>query len=133
MKILVTGGAGYIGSIATECIFNAGHDAIVFDNLYMGHREAIHPEAAFIEGALNDRKLLSECFHEHQPEAGIRFPAGIEHGAPGDVQEEWMLEIKTEGVSIVEWRYCPEGHRSGQNDASARVPEFRHDPVQGFG
>ena len=48
--VLVTGGAGYIGSIATEKIVAAGHEAVVFDNLSMGHRQAVHPDATFVEG-----------------------------------------------------------------------------------
>lgn len=90
MKILVTGGAGYIGSIATECIVKAGHDAIVFDNLYMGHREAVHPEATFVEGDLSDRQLLSDCFGEHRPNAVMHFAS---HTQVGESMEKPFLYL----------------------------------------
>ena len=54
MKILVTGGAGYIGSVATEILIRGGHDVLVFDNLQQGHREAVDAAAAFVEGDLAD-------------------------------------------------------------------------------
>ena len=43
MKVFVTGGAGYIGSITTELLLDNGHDVTVFDNLERGHREAVDP------------------------------------------------------------------------------------------
>ena len=52
MAILVSGGAGYIGSIATAELVSAGHEVVVFDNLYQGHAEAVHPDAAFVQGDL---------------------------------------------------------------------------------
>src|SRR5512132_2926180 len=61
MRILITGGAGYIGSVVTEELINAGHEAVVYDNLVYGHRDAIHPQARFIEGDLLDRQVLVDA------------------------------------------------------------------------
>jgi UDP-glucose 4-epimerase len=58
MKILVTGGAGYIGSVVTEHLLAANHDVIVVDNLSTGHRGAVDRRAAFHEGDLLDGKFL---------------------------------------------------------------------------
>ena len=55
MKILVTGGAGYIGSICVEYLINAGHTVTVFDNLTEGHRAAVDPRAKLIIGDLQQR------------------------------------------------------------------------------
>ena len=52
MKVLVTGGAGYIGSVATEILVREGYEVLVFDNLQQGHRKAVTEGAAFIEGDL---------------------------------------------------------------------------------
>jgi UDP-glucose 4-epimerase len=52
MRILVTGGAGYIGSVVTEELINAGHEPIVYDNLVYGHREAVSPAASFVKADL---------------------------------------------------------------------------------
>ncbi|MFN2278600.1 MAG: NAD-dependent epimerase/dehydratase family protein, partial [Candidatus Promineifilaceae bacterium] len=73
MNILVTGGAGYIGSITTEQLILRGYQVVVFDNLYQGHREAVHPEATFVEGDLNDRHVLAEVFTQHKIDAIMHF------------------------------------------------------------
>jgi UDP-glucose 4-epimerase len=54
MRVLVTGGAGYIGSGVVEELLRCGHSAVVYDNLYKGHREAVHPEAEFVQADLLD-------------------------------------------------------------------------------
>ncbi len=71
MKILVTGGAGYIGSITTAELIAAGHQVVVLDNLHQGHAAAVHPEAAFVAGDLADKALLAEVFREHADIYGI--------------------------------------------------------------
>lgn len=75
MKVLVTGGAGYIGSVATEELIGAGHQVVVYDNLLYGHRQAVHPQAAFEEGDLADKGRLEKLFHAHSPEAVVHFAA----------------------------------------------------------
>ncbi len=71
MKILVTGGAGYIGSITAAELLAAGHQVVVLDNLYQGHAAAVHPEATFVQADLADRQALAELFAEHRDIDGI--------------------------------------------------------------
>jgi UDP-glucose 4-epimerase len=73
MKILVTGGAGYIGSIVVEELIQAGDSVIVFDNIYQGHRAAVHPEAVFVEGSLADPSAVDSAINEHRPDAIMHF------------------------------------------------------------
>ena len=54
MKLLVTGGAGYIGSVVTACLLDAGHDVVVLDDLSTGHRDAVPSGAGFVELGLAD-------------------------------------------------------------------------------
>jgi UDP-glucose 4-epimerase len=54
MKLLVTGGAGYIGSVTSRLLLDAGHEVVVLDNLSTGFREAVAPEATFVEADISD-------------------------------------------------------------------------------
>ena len=60
MKLLVTGGAGYIGSVVSRQLLGAGHEVVVFDNLERGHQAAIAPEARFVHADLRDAHAVSE-------------------------------------------------------------------------
>ena len=75
MKILVVGGAGYIGSICTELLLDEGHDVCVFDNLTEGHRRAVDSRARFIQGDLADRKQIQAALSSTQPDAVMHFAA----------------------------------------------------------
>ncbi len=74
MKVLVTGGAGYIGSHAVRQLMRAGHEPVVFDNLSKGHIEAIKG-IPFFKGDLLDKDALQRCFKEHAVEAVMHFAA----------------------------------------------------------
>jgi len=75
MKILVTGGAGYIGSAAVELLIAAGESVIVFDNLSLGHRAAVHPAAVFVKGDLSNRAEIDGALSDHRPDAVMHFAA----------------------------------------------------------
>lgn len=73
MKVFVTGGAGYIGSTVVAELIAAGDSVIVFDNLYQGHRAAVHPDAVFIQGDLADRAAVAAALAEHRPDGIMHF------------------------------------------------------------
>lgn len=75
MKILVTGGAGYVGSVVVDELVKDGHKVVVLDNLSKGHRDAVDEGVAFIKGELGDRALLDKTFAEHEIEAVIHMAA----------------------------------------------------------
>jgi len=85
MKILVTGGAGYIGSVVTEEILNDGYETIVFDNLVKGHRAAVDPRAKFVRADLMDGEALRRTLKENQIEAVIHMAA---HSLVGESVEQ---------------------------------------------
>ncbi|HTU28501.1 MAG TPA: UDP-glucose 4-epimerase GalE [Solirubrobacteraceae bacterium] len=64
MKLLVTGGAGYVGSIVSRQLLQGGHEVVVLDNLERGHREAVAPEARFVEADLRDPAGVSAAVGE---------------------------------------------------------------------
>ena len=75
MNVFVTGGAGYIGSICTEELLNAGHQVTVFDNLTEGHRSAVDSRANFIEGCLSDSALVTQSLRDAKADAIMHFAA----------------------------------------------------------
>lgn len=76
MKILVLGGAGYIGSHTVYELIDAGNEVIIIDNLETGHTEAVHPDAKFYKGDLRDRKFVDSVLDtEKGIDAVIHFAA----------------------------------------------------------
>ena len=73
MKVLVTGGAGYIGSTVVSELLKAGDSVVVLDNLQQGHREAVHPDAAFVHADLADKTAVDAVFRQYQPEGIMHF------------------------------------------------------------
>jgi len=102
MKILVTGGAGYIGSIVVEQVIARGEEVVVFDNLYQGHRAAVHPAASFVQGDLADRAALDAVLAEHRPEAIMHFAS---HTLVGESMQNPFLYIGdnvTNGLNLLQ-------------------------------
>src|ERR1041385_621496 len=75
MRVLVTGGAGYIGSVVSEQLVNDGHDVVVYDNLSKGHRDAVVEGARFVEGDLLDAETLRRTLESDRIEAVIHMAA----------------------------------------------------------
>jgi UDP-glucose 4-epimerase len=75
MNVLVTGGAGYIGSVMTERLVLAGHQTVVYDSLELGHRQAVDPDAIFVQGFIQDKEKLVQTFRTHNIEAVIHMAA----------------------------------------------------------
>lgn len=75
MRILVSGGAGYIGSVVAKRLIEHGHRVVVIDNLQTGHREAVPDGSQFILGDLADLQFLHDLMKRHAPEAVIHFAA----------------------------------------------------------
>jgi UDP-glucose 4-epimerase len=90
MRILVTGGAGYIGSIVTDHLLRAGHTVTVLDNLVMGWRESVPPAAKFVQGDVGDEVELDMLFTDHRFDAVMHFAAYIEAGESVKVPEKYF-------------------------------------------
>lgn len=75
MKILVLGGAGYIGSHTVYELIDAGEEVVIADNLETGHIEAVHPQATFYQGDIRDRAFIDSVFEKESIDAVIHFAA----------------------------------------------------------
>ncbi len=75
MRVMVTGGAGYIGSVVSEELLRDGHDVVVYDNLQKGHRQAVVAPAHFVLADLADKAKLEETLSAHRIEAVIHMAA----------------------------------------------------------
>ena len=73
--ILVTGGAGYIGTAVVDQLLNSGHTVVVFDDLSAGQREKVPAGATFVEGDVTDKAAVAACFNAHQFDAVIHCAA----------------------------------------------------------
>ena len=80
MNILVTGGAGYIGSATADALLKAGHSVTVYDSLITGHKKAVPGEAFFIQADLSDSHALAEALTREKFDAVMHFAAFIEAG-----------------------------------------------------
>src|ERR1019366_5553379 len=90
MKVLVTGGAGYIGSVVAEELLQAGHQVVVFYNLRRGPRHAVPKNAGLVVGDLADRDGLDQLLRSRAIDAVMHFAALIEAGESMKAPEEFF-------------------------------------------
>jgi UDP-glucose 4-epimerase len=102
MRVLVTGGAGYIGSVVTAQLVEAGHEVLVYDNLSKGHRDALHSAARLVVGDVGDRAALEAAFAEHRPEAVLHFAAWIEAGESMREPERFFRNNTANALNLLE-------------------------------
>ena len=100
MKILVTGGAGYIGSIVVEELVAKGESVVVFDDLSQGHREAVHPDAQFVQGDLADRGQIDAVLSQHRPDAVMHFASRTLVGESMQQPFLYLGDNLTNGVNL---------------------------------
>jgi UDP-glucose 4-epimerase len=102
MKILVTGGAGYIGSIVVEELIRQGEEVVILDSLVQGHRAAVHPQAGFVQGDLADRGCLDGLFSGHDFKAVMHFASHLRVGESMEKPFMYVGENVTNGLNLLE-------------------------------
>lgn len=147
MKILVTGGAGYIGGTVAGLLAERGHRAVIFDNLGHGKRELLPPGTGFVQGELEDRPLLQSLFaaakEEGQPfDAVLHFAALIEAGESMVHPEIFFRNNTAATLSLIE-AMIAYGPRKivfsstaavyGEPDAVPIPENARHQPTNVYG
>ena len=102
MKILVVGGAGYIGSICAEVLLNEHHEVGIFDNLTEGHRAAVDRRATFFEGDLADSGTIKDALAKYQPEAVMHFAANALVGESMENPSKYFRNNVANGVNLLD-------------------------------
>jgi UDP-glucose 4-epimerase len=102
MHILVTGGAGYIGSVVVEELLRDGHHVTVYDNLSKGHRQAVTPGAEFIQADLLDQERLQTALRQREIEAVIHMAADSLVGESVDHPSKYYQNNVVAGLSLLD-------------------------------
>jgi UDP-glucose 4-epimerase len=107
VRILVTGGAGYIGSTVSAVLASRGHQAVVIDNLSHGRRELLPPEIEFVQGEVSDRSAIESLFiaardQGHPFDAVLHFAALIEAGESMKHPELFFRNNTASTLSLLE-------------------------------
>src|SRR3954453_8558349 len=102
MKILVVGGAGYIGSVCAELLLDEGHTVGIFDNLSEGHRAAIDPRAEFIEGDLKEFDRIESTLAKLQPDAVMHFAASALVGESMQNPSKYFRNNVANGLNLLD-------------------------------
>jgi UDP-glucose 4-epimerase len=102
MKVLVTGGAGYIGSVVVERLIKHGHEAVVYDNLSKGHKAAVAPEVIFIQADLTDRDAVVRALDQNRIEAVIHLAASSLVGESVKNPHLYFTNNISAGVSLLD-------------------------------
>jgi UDP-glucose 4-epimerase len=102
MNVLVTGGAGYIGSVVVEQLLAHGHRVVVYDNLVKGHRPAVAPEAEFISGDLREREKLRAALERHEVGAVVHMAASSLVGESVREPHRYFDNNLTAGLALLD-------------------------------
>ncbi len=102
MRILVTGGAGYIGSVVSAELIAAGHEVVAFDNLSQGHRAAVPPQATLVVGDLAERAAIDQVFERHTIDAVMHFASRTLVGESMQQPFLYLGENVVNGVNLLQ-------------------------------
>jgi UDP-glucose 4-epimerase len=102
VRILVVGGAGYVGSTSVETFIDAGHDVTVYDNLKTGHRDAVVRGARLVVGSLSDQNRVERVLREHRIQAVLHCAARSLVSESMEHPELYYRENVSNGVKLLE-------------------------------
>jgi UDP-glucose 4-epimerase len=136
MRVLVTGAAGYIGSVVVAQLADAGHDVLVYDNLSKGRRESIVSSARLVVGDVGDRAALDAAFAAHRSEAVLHFAAWIEAGESMLEPERFFRNNTANALTLLETMLAHQVRRLVFSSTAAvygdpqRIPIEESDPLR---
>ncbi len=102
MRILVVGGAGYIGSVCAELLLNEGHSVAIYDNLSEGHRAAVDERAQFCEGDLSQPDQIQAALVASKPDAVMHFAANALVGESMQNPSKYFRNNVANGLNLLD-------------------------------
>jgi UDP-glucose 4-epimerase len=102
MKVFVTGGAGYIGSICVEQMLDAGHEVVVFDNFSEGHKAAVDKRAVLMVGDLQEREIIFTALRAARCDAVMHFAANALVGESMQNPSKYFRNNVSAGVNLLD-------------------------------
>jgi UDP-glucose 4-epimerase len=129
MRVLVTGGAGYVGATAVRSLRAEGHEVVVYDNLSKGHREAVPSDVVLLTGDIAERSKLDAALREHRPEAVLHFAASIEAGESMRTPEKYFRNNSAGTLTLLEAMMANGVGKLIFSSTAALYGEPRHIPI----
>jgi UDP-glucose 4-epimerase len=135
-RVLVTGGAGYIGSVVTAQLLTKGYEVVVCDNLSHASKKAVPAGAKLIVADTGDRSSLDRIFQEHRFDAVMHFAAFIEAGESMQVPEKYFRNNTVNSLTLLEVMLAHNVHRLVFSSTAAlygtpeRTPIEETDPLR---
>lgn len=130
MKVIVTGGAGYIGATTLYSLLASGHEVVVYDNLTKGHARAVPESVQVIQGDVADRQRLEAAFREHRPEAVLHFAAWIEAGESMVIPEKYFRNNSATTLTLFETMLSSGVNKLIFSSTAALYGEPKRIPIQ---
>lgn len=130
MRVLVTGGAGYIGSVVTEQLIGDGHEVVVYDNLSKGHRGAVVEGAEFVQASLSDAETLRTTLSDRKVEAVIHMAASSLVGESVEQPSKYYLNNVVAGLVLLETMLLGDVKRLVFSSTAAVYGEPETQPIE---
>jgi UDP-glucose 4-epimerase len=130
MNVLVTGGAGYIGSVVAEELVKDGHHVVVYDSLSKGHRKAVVPGAEFVEADIADRETLRRTFGEQRIEAVIHMAADSLVGESVEDPAKYYRNNVVAGLTLLDAMRDADVNRLVFSSSAATYGEPLKQPIE---
>jgi len=130
LRLLVTGGAGYIGGTVAELLLNKGHEVTIYDNLCHGYRSMVPARAEFIEGELADQSRLEQIFSADTFDGVMHFAALIEAGESMRHPELYFRNNSAATLTLLEAMLAKGVHRLVFSSTAAVYGEPESTPIR---
>jgi UDP-glucose 4-epimerase len=130
VNVLVTGGAGYIGSVVAHELVKSGHKVVVCDNLSHGYRAAVPKEAEFMQAEVGEARVVTDVLRKHKIEAVMHFAALIEVGESMRMPERYFQNNTGATLTLLEAMVANGVNRFVFSSTAALYGEPEHTPIQ---